>query len=92
MLQVRAAAPEIALALIGNGPEILPLARHHHLPWIHGHWQTVDRELVAQAHARGIRVNVWTVDDPQRFAFWRDVGVDKLCTNRPAKMLAAALQ
>lgn len=90
LLQVRAAAPEIALALIGDGPEILPQARRHRLPWVHGHWETVDEGLVAEAHAEGIRVNVWTVDDPARLAYWVEVGADKICTNRPAAMLAAA--
>jgi len=92
LLQVRTIAPEITLALIGDGPEILSNARQHRLPWIHGNSTTVDEELVAQAHASGIRVNVWTVDDPERFAFWKTLGVDKLCTNRPAMMLAAARQ
>ena len=92
LLQVRTIAPEITLALIGNGNEILEHARHHHLPWIHGNATTVDGELVALAHAHGIRVNVWVIDDPERFAFWKALGVDKLCTNRPSMMLAAALQ
>jgi glycerophosphoryl diester phosphodiesterase len=89
LLQVRAIAPEVALALIGQGPEILVHARRHRLPWIHAHRGTLDKELVAQAHASGISVNVWTVDDPALLAFWRSTGVDKLCTNRPAMMLAA---
>lgn len=90
LLQVRAIDPEISLALIGNGPEILTHARQHALPWIHCNHRTVNKELVAQAHGQGIRVNVWTVDDPQTLPFWRSVGVDKICTNRPALMLAAA--
>jgi glycerophosphoryl diester phosphodiesterase len=90
LLQVREIAPEIALALIGDGPEILPLARQHHLPWVHGKASTVDAEFVALAHAHGIRVNVWVVDDPERLTYWRALGVDKLCTNRPGIMLAAA--
>jgi glycerophosphoryl diester phosphodiesterase len=90
LLRVRALAPEVALALIGDGPEILPLALRHHFPWAHAHAKTVDQPLVARAHAHGIRVNVWTVDTPEQFACWRDLGVDKICTNRPALLLAAA--
>ena len=90
LLQVRTIDPEITLALIGNGPDILKLARQHGLPWIHGNHKTVDKELVAQAHGLGIRVSVWTVDYPDILPFWRAVGVDKICTNRPAPMLAAA--
>lgn len=90
LLDVRAIAPDIGLALIGKMPEILTLAEQHHLPWIHGNQSTVTRETVLRAHSQGIRVNVWTVDDVERWPFWRDVGVDKICTNRPALMLAAA--
>jgi len=50
----------------------------------------VTPEIVGRAQAQGIRVNVWTVDDPAKLPFWRQVGVDKICTNRPAAMLAAA--
>ena len=90
LIGVRAIDPRITLALIGRMPEILAQAERHQLPWVHGAHKTVTRESVMQAHAQGIRVNVWTVDDEQRLPFWRDAGVDKLCTNRPAAMLAAA--
>jgi glycerophosphoryl diester phosphodiesterase len=89
LLHVRAMAPEIPLALIGKGPEILPCACKHQLPWIHVEISTLDPALVAAAHDRGICVNAWTVDDPARFAYVRSVGADKICTNRPAAMLAA---
>jgi len=91
LLEVRVIAPEIALALIGQGPDILVHAQRHRLAWIHAHHGTLDESLVAQAHASGIGVNVWTVDDPALLASWRSTGVDKLCTNRPATMLAAAV-
>jgi hypothetical protein len=44
-------APEVTLALIGNGPEILPNAKRHHIPWIHGRRATVNAALIADAHA-----------------------------------------
>ena len=84
LLKMRAVAPEITLALIGNGPEILPLAEQHNLPWIHCHRRTVHRKLVARAHRHSIRVSVWTVDDPRSLPHWQSLGVDKICTNRPA--------
>jgi glycerophosphoryl diester phosphodiesterase len=49
----------------------------------------MDAETVAQAHANGIGVNIWTVDDPDSLASWKAMGVDKICTNCPALMLAA---
>lgn len=90
LLAVRAVAPAVTLALIGKGPEILPLALQHRLPWIHGAHETVDAALVAAAHAAGIRVNIWTMDDPARLPHWCAVGVDKICTNRPGELLAVA--
>ncbi len=92
LLRVRARAPEIPLALIGNGPEILPLACRHRLPWVHANHQTLNRALVDQAHHHGLRVNTWTVDDPATLPTWNGMGVDKLCTNCPALMLAAQRQ
>ena len=90
LLEVRKIEPQIQLALIGKGPEILPQAKHHDLPWIHGEFSTVDKPLIDAAHALGKRVNIWTMDDPSRFAYWKGIGVDKICTNCPSKMLAAA--
>jgi glycerophosphoryl diester phosphodiesterase len=90
LLEVQALAPEITLALIGHGPEILPLALQHRLPWIHAYHATLDEAIVAEAHANGLRVNAWTVDDSSTLTSWVAKGLDKLCTNRPAAMLAAA--
>lgn len=87
LLQVRALDPAIPLALIGNGPEILTCAWQHGLPWINCNHGTVDKKLIGHAHRLGIRVGIWTVDDPETLRFWRRVGVDKICTNRPAQML-----
>jgi glycerophosphoryl diester phosphodiesterase len=89
LLEVQATAPEITLALIGLGPEILPLALQHRLPWIHGYHATLDEAIIREAHANGIKVNAWTVDDPSTLTAWVAKGLDKLCTNRPATMLAA---
>ncbi len=86
ILDVRAIDSKLTLALIGNGPEILTHAEHHHLPWIHGRHTTMTGEIVARAHEKAISVNVWTVDDPATMPFWKAIGVDKICTNRPALM------
>lgn len=43
----------------------------------------VDAGLVEAAHAQGLLVNVWTVDDPARMAELVGLGVDGLCTNVP---------
>ncbi len=57
----------------------------------HGHaavhpdvWALGDPEaLVAQAHDRGLRVNVWTVNEPDQLLRLRGAGVDAVITDVP---------
>lgn len=51
---------------------------------IHPHAWSVDADFVALAHRRGLEVNVWTVDDPERIRALADAGVDGIVTNVPA--------
>jgi glycerophosphoryl diester phosphodiesterase len=39
--------------------------------------------VLADAHRRGIAVNVWTCDDPARIAELARWGIDGVCTNVP---------
>jgi glycerophosphoryl diester phosphodiesterase len=45
-----------------------------------------DPEFVARAHARGLQVYVWTVDDPDDVRFVLDLGVDTIITDRPREV------
>ncbi|HEX9692285.1 MAG TPA: glycerophosphodiester phosphodiesterase [Gemmatimonadales bacterium] len=50
-------------------------------------WQKagmIDASLVDSVHAAGYRVFAWTVDDARRLRQLARLGVDALCTNRPA--------
>ncbi|USP11156.1 glycerophosphodiester phosphodiesterase [Aeromonas dhakensis] len=50
----------------------------------------VDQQLVQDAHDRGLRVLVYTVDEPADQAMLAAIGVDGIFTNRPDRFLPSA--
>lgn len=56
---------------------------------VHPHHGAVTPHLVGLAHAAGLRVNTWTVDDPDRIRELAVLGVDAIVTNVPDVALAA---
>ena len=52
---------------------------------IHPHYRIIAAlpETVVRCHENGIKVNVWTVDDPQIIKLMLKSGVDGLITNKP---------
>ncbi|TML11065.1 MAG: glycerophosphodiester phosphodiesterase [Actinobacteria bacterium] len=85
--RVRTLAPSLPTALLTYvlddpaGTIAECVARGHGA--LHPHDPTVDRALVDSAHECGLRVNVWTVDRPDRIAELVAMGVDGICTNVP---------
>jgi glycerophosphoryl diester phosphodiesterase len=63
-------------------------ADHGHAA-IHPHHVTVNAGLVERAHAAGLAVNVWTVDDPDRIRWLAQLGVDAVVTNVPDVAIGA---
>ena len=55
----------------------------HEMSAIHPFDNLVDNAMVRRAHDAGLRVNVWTVDDPARMEALIEMGVDGICTNVP---------
>ena len=52
----------------------------------HPHVRLVTRRRIAQAHAAGLRVHAWTVDDPARASLLARWGVDGVFTNDPRRL------
>ena len=89
LLSVRAADAGVPLAILGNAPEVLPVARLQRFGWMHAAFRSVSPELAAAAQADGIRVMVWTMNQPELLAHYAQLGVSKVCTDCPAAMLQA---
>ena len=50
----------------------------------------VTPELIAAAHAHGIHVHVWTINDPREIADLIELGVDGVISDFPARVVRAA--
>ena len=57
------------------------------VPPRHGLLRVVDADFVRDAHARDIRVHVWTVNDPLEMRRLRALDVDAIMTDRPEVLL-----
>lgn len=59
------------------------IANAAQIPVRQGPLTVVTKGLIARAHRLGIKVHVWTIDDPQEMERLLDLGVDGLMTDRP---------
>lgn len=76
------------LAPLQGLPELRCTA--YSVPWRHrGVLPVPTRRFVADAHALGASVHVWTVDDPARARRLWERGVSGIVTNDPARLLPA---
>lgn len=90
----RALAPEIATGFLVHGHDPVPLvarcAESGHT-WLHPDWGNLAFRLdacVDAARAAGVRLDPWTVDDPEVIRRFFAAGVDAVITNVPEVALA----
>ena len=57
------------------------------VPIRHGVLRVVDERFVRAAHAHGLKVHAWTIDDPFDMRWLESIGVDGIMTDRPEVML-----
>ena len=85
-------APEIPTAFLvldPQGGETVDVAAAHGHRAIHPWVPMVDEALVERAHAAGLAVNTWTIDDPARIVELAAWGTDGVVTNVPDVARAA---
>ncbi|MBI1947371.1 MAG: glycerophosphodiester phosphodiesterase [Deltaproteobacteria bacterium] len=83
LLELRALAPDVPLALLWHEASLLPLRTGWAAPFVcpeavHPQSGLVDGELVAAAHRSGMRVHVWGVKDDADAERLLTLGVDGL--------------
>ncbi len=85
--RVKALAPGIATGFLTvvepTAIDCIRLASGRGHDAVHPHHMFVDTDLVDAAHAAGLAVNTWTVDEPDSIRQLADLGVDGIVTNVP---------
>lgn len=86
----RAAAPEVRRAFLFNEalerPALLASAASLALYALHPERGHVTPELIADAHAAGLKVHPWTVNDPREIARFATLGVDGIMSDYPERI------
>ncbi len=99
--RVRTLAPDLATSFaVGEGLELLqrmataqladyrPLGRALQIPLAFHGMPLVTPETVSAAHALGLEVHVWTINEPQEMERLLNLGVDGMMSDFPARLLA----
>jgi glycerophosphoryl diester phosphodiesterase len=85
----RGRAPQLATGWLTHAQDVgvvAPIAAEHGHAWLHPDRASVlgaPGAVVATCHDLGLRVDVWTVDDPDEVRALAGAGVDAIITNVP---------
>jgi len=91
LLEVRAHLPALPTAVLYVAKPVHPerLAQDAGAEILHPHWSLLTPDDVARAHAAGLRVETWVVDDSDDQTRVAAMGVDAIMTNHPERLRAA---
>jgi glycerophosphoryl diester phosphodiesterase len=64
-----------------------PPAKALQVPERYGNFEVITPRFIKAAHARNLRVHVWTVNDPKHMQRLVDLGVDGIMTDYPEKLI-----
>jgi glycerophosphoryl diester phosphodiesterase len=96
LVEVTAALPELDIAVLYTARPIhaLRLAQDARAGTLHPYWFWLTPDVVTSAHAAGLRVETWVVDEPADQSRVIAMGVDAIMTNYPRRLREtfAALQ
>lgn len=82
LLHLRACCPEAAAQyLVASWEDGLPVRLQEHRMDLDCYYRILDPERMAALKAAGVRVNVWTVNDPDEARALIELGVDMITTN-----------
>lgn len=89
---LRSAAPQIAIGLISDRSNPDPLQAAHALGagLLILHWKLCSKERLEAAHALGMQVSAWTVNDEQQVRELHCRGIDSIVTDFPTRIGALA--
>lgn len=86
----RKEVPDLARGYVAETADPAPLATAEKLDCslLVSNWRITDDALVRDAHAAGLPVSAWTVNDLMMAERMRNIGVDSLITDFPTALLA----
>ncbi len=81
--------PQAACAFISSklDPDPLKIALRIGAGAVNLQHKSATREMVERAHAAGLQVCVWTIDEAKLMKAAIDLGVDGICSNKPQLLL-----
>jgi glycerophosphoryl diester phosphodiesterase len=88
LLKMRQLLPTVQTGMLFSGRPVDPvaMAKACGATALHPNYATFTKEQVAEAHAAGLTVNVWTPNTPEAIAYCYDLGVDGHITDFPERL------